>query len=63
MSKKKSEDQNTHGNTIAHPGERVVRGQRLMHSASVMFLRWLTGAGKGHPNLYVLQLNDVKIKP
>jgi uncharacterized protein (DUF2252 family) len=48
---------------IAHPGERVVRGQRLMQSASDMFLGWLTGAGKGHPNLYVRQLSDVKIKP
>ncbi|WP_198377396.1 DUF2252 domain-containing protein [Neoroseomonas rubea] len=50
-------------NPVAHPGERVVRGQRLMQSASDMFLGWLTGAGKGHPNLYVRQLNDVKIKP
>lgn len=49
--------------SIAHPGERVVHGQRLMQSASDMFLGWLTGAGKGHPNLYVRQLNDVKIKP
>ncbi|MCZ8172456.1 MAG: DUF2252 family protein, partial [Brevundimonas sp.] len=48
---------------IAHPGERVVRGQRLMQSASDMFLGWLTGAGKGHPNLYVRQLSDLKIKP
>jgi Uncharacterized protein conserved in bacteria (DUF2252) len=50
-------------NPIAHPGERVVQGQRLMQGASDMFLGWLTGAGKGHPNLYVRQLNDVKIKP
>jgi uncharacterized protein (DUF2252 family) len=48
---------------IAHPGERVVRGQRLMQGASDMFLGWLTGAGKGHPSLYVRQLSDVKIKP
>jgi uncharacterized protein (DUF2252 family) len=48
---------------IGHPGERVVHGQRLMQSASDMFLGWLTGAGKGHPNLYVRQLSDVKIKP
>jgi hypothetical protein len=34
-----------------------------MQSASDMFLGWLTGAGKGHPNLYVRQLSDVKIKP
>jgi uncharacterized protein (DUF2252 family) len=48
---------------VAHPGERVVRGQRLMQSASDMFLGWLTGAGSGHPRLYVRQLSDVKIKP
>ncbi|UPY38310.1 DUF2252 domain-containing protein [Sediminicoccus sp. KRV36] len=48
---------------VAHPGERVVRGQRLMQGASDMFLGWLVGAGKGHPNLYVRQLSDVKIKP
>jgi predicted alpha/beta hydrolase len=28
-----------------------------------MFLGWLTGAGPGHPTLYVRQLSDVKIKP
>jgi uncharacterized protein (DUF2252 family) len=48
---------------VAHPGERVVRGQRLMQSASDMFLGWLTGAGPGNPSLYVRQLSDVKIKP
>ena len=48
---------------IAHHGQRVVHGQRLMQSASDIFLGWLTGAGKGHPSLYVRQLNDVKIKP
>lgn len=48
---------------VAHPGERVVRGQRLMQCASDMFLGWLTGAGAGHPHLYVRQLNDVKLKP
>lgn len=48
---------------IAHPGERVVRGQRLMQSASDMFLGWLTGAGKEHRDFYVRQLSDVKIKP
>ena len=50
-------------NPYSHHGERVVRGQRLMQSASDMFLGWLTGAGEGHPSLYVRQLNDVKIKP
>jgi uncharacterized protein (DUF2252 family) len=46
-----------------HHGERVVRAQRLMQSASDMFLGWLTGAGEGHRSFYVRQLNDVKLKP
>jgi uncharacterized protein (DUF2252 family) len=46
-----------------HHGERVVRAQRLMQSASDMFLGWLTGTGEGHPSFYVRQLNDVKLKP
>jgi uncharacterized protein (DUF2252 family) len=46
----------------AHDGERVVRGQRLMQSASDMFLGWLTGAGDAKRSFYVRQLNDVKIK-
>ncbi len=50
-------------NPIAHAGERVVRGQRLMQSASDMFLGWLTGSDPTQRSLYVRQLNDVKIKP
>ena len=46
-----------------HHGERVVRAQRLMQSASDMFLGWLTGAGKGHRSFYIRQLSDVKLKP
>ena len=46
-----------------HHGERVVRAQRLMQSASDMFLGWLTGEGKGHRSFYIRQLNDVKLKP
>jgi uncharacterized protein (DUF2252 family) len=46
-----------------HHGERVVRAQRIMQSASDMFLGWLTGTGEGHPSFYVRQLNDVKLKP
>jgi uncharacterized protein (DUF2252 family) len=46
-----------------HHGERVVRSQRIMQSASDMFLGWLTGAGEGHRSFYVRQLNDVKLKP
>ncbi|MGA8575212.1 MAG: DUF2252 domain-containing protein [Candidatus Cybelea sp.] len=42
----------------AHHGERVVMGQRLMQSASDIFLGWTTG-----PNgeFYVRQLRDAKI--
>jgi uncharacterized protein (DUF2252 family) len=41
-------------------GQRVVTGQRLMQSASDLFLGW-TQAGAGH--FYVRQLRDMKIKP
>jgi uncharacterized protein (DUF2252 family) len=52
----------TGASPYAHDGERVVRGQRLMQSASDMFLGWLTGAGEGR-SFYIRQLNDVKLKP
>ncbi len=42
-------------------GERVVQGQRLMQSASDIFLGWSTGM-EGR-QLYVRQLRDAKIKP
>lgn len=42
-------------------GERVVQGQRLMQSASDMFLGWSKGPRGNH--FYVRQLRDVKIKP
>jgi uncharacterized protein (DUF2252 family) len=42
-------------------GERVVAGQRLMQSASDIFLGWLRGANKRH--YYIRQLRDVKISP
>ena len=45
----------------AHPGERVVVGQRLMQPASDMFLGWVTD--EGGADFYVRQLRDVKIKP
>jgi uncharacterized protein (DUF2252 family) len=41
-----------------HNGERVVVGQRLMQSASDMFLGWLT-AGDG-VHYYIRQLRDMK---
>ena len=40
-------------------GERVVKGQRLMQSASDMFLGWL-GASNGR-DYYIRQLRDVKL--
>jgi hypothetical protein len=40
-------------------GERVVNGQRLMQSASDIFLGWLTSSNGVH--YYVRQLRDVKI--
>jgi hypothetical protein len=41
-----------------HHGERVVVGQRLMQSASDMFLGWTTAADGTHS--YVRQLRDMK---
>ena len=42
-------------------GERVVTGQRLMQSASDIFLGWTIGEGGRH--YYIRQLRDMKIKP
>ena len=44
-----------------HSGQRVVVGQRLMQSASDMFLGWYTG--REGRQFYVRQLSDAKIKP
>ncbi|MGZ4185483.1 MAG: DUF2252 domain-containing protein [Solirubrobacteraceae bacterium] len=41
-------------------GERVVRGQLLMQSASDAFLGWVTGTGERHREFYVRQLRDMK---
>lgn len=43
----------------SHHGQRVVMGQRLMQSASDMFLGWVTSA-KGR-QFYIRQLHDVKL--
>ena len=43
----------------AHHGQRVVIGQRLMQSASDLFLGWVTGPKGRH--FYLRQLRDVKI--
>jgi len=45
----------------ANHGQRVVVGQRLMQSASDLFLGWTQGPAGRH--FYIRQLRDVKIKP
>lgn len=45
----------------SHQGERIVRGQKLMQSASDMFLGW-TNDDKGK-FFYIRQLRDAKVKP
>ena len=46
---------------VAHNGQRVVVGQRLMQSASDIFLGWSRGAtGR---DFYVRQLRDMKVAP
>ncbi|MEN0108796.1 MAG: DUF2252 family protein, partial [Pseudomonas sp.] len=42
-----------------HQGQRVVEGQRLMQSASDLFLGWATGPSGRH--FYVRQLRDMKV--
>ena len=44
----------------ANRGQRVVAGQRLMQSASDIFLGWTEESGRHY---YVRQLRDMKIKP
>lgn len=46
----------------ANPGKRVVVGQRLMQSATDMFLGWTFDEVNQRP-IYVRQLSDAKIKP
>ncbi len=41
-------------------GERVVRGQRIMQSASDPFLGWATGSGGAKKHYYMRQLRDMK---
>jgi uncharacterized protein (DUF2252 family) len=45
---------------FANNGERVVTGQRLMQSASDIFLGW---ARRAHRDYYVRQLRDMKVAP
>jgi len=44
-------------------GERVVKGQRLMQSASDIFLGWTIGTGAAAREFYIRQLRDMKLKP
>ncbi|MFH6992716.1 DUF2252 domain-containing protein [Flavobacterium sp. FlaQc-48] len=44
-----------------HQGERIVRGQRLMQSASDMFLGWTND--DNNKFFYIRQLRDAKVKP
>ena len=46
-----------------HHGQRVVVGQRIMQSASDIFLGWFTGTGPGKREFYVRQLRDAKVAP
>ena len=46
---------------IVNRGERVVTGQRIMQSASDLFLGWTAGAAGRH--YYIRQLRDMKLKP
>ena len=48
---------------LKHHGERVVIGQRLMQSASDIFLGWFTGSGVAHRHFYMRQLRDAKVTP
>jgi uncharacterized protein (DUF2252 family) len=45
---------------FSEPGERVVQGQRLMQSASDIFLGWSEGAPKADRHYYWRQLRDMK---
>jgi uncharacterized protein (DUF2252 family) len=51
----------TNKSAYAHQGERVVQGQRMIQSASDIFLGWSTGPTGKH--FYLRQLRDKKISP
>jgi uncharacterized protein (DUF2252 family) len=48
------------GSVYENNGKRVVTGQRIMQSASDIFLGWAEETGR---HFYVRQLNDAKLKP
>ena len=45
---------------IAHEGERIVRGQKLMQAVSDLFLGWMDGAPGTGRHYYARQLHDMK---
>lgn len=46
-----------------HHGQRVVVGQRIMQSASDIFLGWMRDAARPPRHFYMRQMRDAKIKP
>lgn len=47
----------------SNQGQRIVNGQRLMQSASDIFLGWTQGVGNEKRHFYLRQLRDIKVKP
>ncbi len=45
---------------IAHEGQRIVRGQKLMQAVSDLFLGWVDGVSDPHRHFYGRQLHDMK---
>lgn len=45
---------------IAHQGERIVRGQKMMQAVSDLFLGWLDGIPGTNRQYFVRQLHDMK---
>jgi uncharacterized protein (DUF2252 family) len=54
-------EQVTKKNGYEHQGERIVQGQRLIHSATDIFLGWASGPMGRH--FYLRQLRDKKLSP
>lgn len=48
---------------FSNHGQRIVVGQRIMQSASDMFLGWTKGEGKAQRHFYIRQLRDIKMSP
>ena len=54
-------ESSTGKSTYRNHGQRVVQGQRLMQSATDIFLGWTSGREGRH--FYIRQLRDMKLKP